>query len=503
MNIKIDMLFLELVLQVPLVVYFVMKILKKGHYKLLNLILISSELFLLGIYSLFYESRWQVKSAFFACVILLFVELLLKKKIYENKKGLLLNIIMKLIHIIIISMVFISALSSVVLQPIKYPEPTGDYSIGRTDILLLDETRYEVYTKDNDDKREVLVHVWYPAEKRDNSDDVVEKMWGSQLPIDAMSITYGVLPPVVLSHLEDIDTNSIFGLEVNSAEDTYPVLVFSHGSGLFAHQNSIQFEDLASHGYIVMSISHLYDSGGVTLPDGTTITQNIVERNAHIDQSELENPELDKIYSKIFKSKDKDVREKLMIEMHNLEAKDRLNNETLDLWVEDTIFVIDQLEKINKTHSILKNKIDFDKIGAFGMSLGGATAGAASIIDDRIKCAVNLDGTQFRGLQGDVFDKPIMFITTDNGLYDNNIPVYKRAIGPKYYITIKETLHTDLTDIPIVAPLITGKLDNDITFNSYITYTRVFFDYYLKGIDSILLNPDQVLNDKVDIYNGL
>lgn len=47
----------------------------------------------------------------------------------------------------------------------SFPEPTGEYTIGTQAFHLIDKTRYEVVVPNNQVNRELLVQVYYPAEK--------------------------------------------------------------------------------------------------------------------------------------------------------------------------------------------------------------------------------------------------------------------------------------------------------------------------------------------------
>jgi hypothetical protein len=46
------------------------------------------------------------------------------------------------------------------------------------------------------------------------------------------------------------------------------VLIFSHGRGGYRQHNTMQVEELVSHGYIVAAIDHPYAATGVVFPDG-------------------------------------------------------------------------------------------------------------------------------------------------------------------------------------------------------------------------------------------
>ena len=49
----------------------------------------------------------------------------------------------------------------------------------------------------------------------------------------------------------------------------FPVLLYNHGYSGFPGVHQVLFEDLASHGYIVVSVGHAHESALFVLPDGT------------------------------------------------------------------------------------------------------------------------------------------------------------------------------------------------------------------------------------------
>ena len=50
-----------------------------------------------------------------------------------------------------------------------------------------------------------------------------------------------------------------------------PVVIYSHGYTSFPGQNTALLEELASHGYIVYSVQHTYDSSPVAFPNGDVV----------------------------------------------------------------------------------------------------------------------------------------------------------------------------------------------------------------------------------------
>jgi predicted dienelactone hydrolase len=47
----------------------------------------------------------------------------------------------------------------------ELPSPTGPFAIGRTTFYWVDSARAETLTADPNDKRELMVTLWYPAQK--------------------------------------------------------------------------------------------------------------------------------------------------------------------------------------------------------------------------------------------------------------------------------------------------------------------------------------------------
>ena len=47
--------------------------------------------------------------------------------------------------------------------PEPLPDPTGPHAIGRVSYEWVDQDRAEIYSADAEDRRELVVWVWYPA----------------------------------------------------------------------------------------------------------------------------------------------------------------------------------------------------------------------------------------------------------------------------------------------------------------------------------------------------
>ena len=83
-------------------------------------------------------------------------------------------------------------------------------------------------------------------------------------------------PGDFINAIDFIPTNSVTNAPVAEAESAYPVLIFSHGFGGLPELNTIQAEELASQGYVVVALNHTYDSIVNVFPDGRIIPQSSI-----------------------------------------------------------------------------------------------------------------------------------------------------------------------------------------------------------------------------------
>ncbi|OYP22035.1 isoform II, partial [Lachnotalea glycerini] len=203
--------------------------------------------------------------------------------------------------------------------------------------------------------------------------------------------------PNLFNYFTMIKTHSYLNANLSDEEKTYPVVLFSSGYGSFVGQNTLQMEELASNGYIVFSISHPYEDFASIYPDGKILSFNTDQLNRF--QNELT------IVSKGY-SGDKTSSD---FERYAI-ANCSIAYESVQIWSDDTIFVADQIEKLNngEIKSIFENKIDVTNMGVFGHSFGGATAGQTCLKDSRFKAFINMDGTAFGDSMNQIIEQPFM-----------------------------------------------------------------------------------------------
>lgn len=358
---------------------------------------------------------------------------------------------------------------------LSFPKPTGEYFVGIADYYFKDSEREEIYTEDADDNRELTVKVWYPTEI---SEGETATYWSEELSRE-LAGDFGLSEEEFIELNQQISTNSIINAPVAETESDYPVLLFSHGFGVTSEFNTINAEELASQGYVVVSMNHTYDSSLTVFPDGRIVGQ-----------------------SPVFNVQD--------------EAKFlELARESVEVRAEDAQFVLDELEDINTGEGLLSGKLDLDKVGFLGYSLGGATAAETLLQDRRFKAGINLDGSLLINSVDESLSQPFMFMNSEVfGIDTPSDPLSKELKEIResfidnmqndgYQLTIDDTNHQSFSDVPIFlnqlkdAGLDLGELENFIApieperATTIINdYTVAFFDKYLNNEDSPLLEAN-------------
>jgi predicted dienelactone hydrolase len=248
------------------------------------------------------------------------------------------------------------ALAALIAQPAAepLPAPTGPHPTGRTSFHWKDAAREELETKAPDDKRELMVHVFYPADPDASGERA------AYLPdADAMRGVWSE------AHLKQVGSMRAFSRE-NAAprpgDARHPVVIFSPGGGMKGLTYHALLEDLASHGWVAVAIDPPYNARRVRFPDGRVL--------GNLSPAERGWPET-----------------------RNPEEHLRTYRERVVHWARDVSFVIDQLAALDRGSGPLARRLDLERgVGVAGHSRGGQAAGTVRLLDARVRGGVNLDG---------------------------------------------------------------------------------------------------------------
>jgi predicted dienelactone hydrolase len=361
-------------------------------------------------------------------------------------------------------------------EGLNLPDPTGPYAVGTTHLLFVDESRPEVFTDEPDDRREVTVRAWYPA-------DSVEGAALAPYYEDGDGIVRNFSYPAALANIE---THSLIDVPVSAKDDKYPVLLFNHGWGEHAAQNTVLMEELASHGYAVFSLAHHYEAKYWAYPDGHLEYLSFASPRFPQIMAEQSNPEMMELFHAMFTTTEPAAQESLF--RQTLELMPTFLREGPRIWAQDIAFVIGELDSLNRAEGRFAGKLNLERLGVMGMSMGGAAAGQACIGESRIKAAMNVDG----GLLGDLVDSvlttPMMYVGSRRFIgYDD---VFAGQVkDDAYTLTIGDADHYDFTDFTLLHRdhAMIGTVDGQRMLDIMNAYTLAFFDLYLKGVESDLI----------------
>jgi predicted dienelactone hydrolase len=468
------------------------------------LIIIGFVLLLLGLIIEGY--RWQMIPAYVSFIFLVLAS-------YKSTKP---PIFLKVLGTFVIAtFLTLSLLLVKQLGVFTLPEPTGPYAIGTFNYSLTDKSRVERFAPNQ--QREVFVQVWYPAEKKRVNDYPLRTLWQEMYSgeFDLFSFFSG--------YLKHINTHSHIEAPIALSEK-FPLLLFNHGLNLVAEQNTVLIEYLVSHGYVVLSIAHPYESAKVNLanagtvlatsqlPETAGLTQTLKSQGEEVFNELVDvngalltirltnlNELLEPFSSDMGESIKRNILANALSERWAQNFKPQLNqqslhallsylsyqNDSIDTWVKDIQLVTDNIPQIDAPIDNFLTSINQEKLGVFGMSRGGAAAGEFCKIDHRCVVGGNMDGLQYGANWRSPMKVPFLMLYSFDNSAMNDF-AYPSLDQNFHDYTLKNSVHADFTDLALIMPLIhymdTGKqIDGEHTNQIINTLQLRFFDDYLKG----------------------
>ncbi|HEU4389123.1 MAG TPA: hypothetical protein VFV34_15080 [Blastocatellia bacterium] len=364
---------------------------------------------------------------------------------------------------------------------VELPAPTGNYAVGRTTFYWIDSSRPEAITEDPNDKRELVVTLWYPA----------ASATGAVAPyFENLDKLAGAVDPIQATFIRSVRAHTLAQATLSSAEPSYPVLLFSPGNEMNSVLYTAQIEDLVSCGYVVLGIDHPYESLGVLYPDGR------IARHTDL------NP----------KPGSPDFAQRAA----------RSYRERVDRRAEDAVFALGKLAELNEGRppTQFKGRLDLTHLGGFGHSIGGVAAAQFCQIDKRFKACLNLDGHAdslplFPDSAGKGPEQPFMVIEdvapepTEKQLSDwkltreqvkqmrerirtRSADLLKTVKSGSWRVTLSGATHQSFSDELLVLNFgdATARAENRRRTEIIRAYTVAFFDHCLKGRNSkLILSP--------------
>jgi hypothetical protein len=426
--------------------------------------------------------RWQMFPAYFLALLLV-ISFFLKNKILR-----------RIVFYTAISLVMIATIFATFFPVFKFNKPAGKFDIGTLTYHLTDTSRKEFFSDKSNRKREIMMQIWYPAKKniREKFAPYIED---AETFTPALAELFGY-PKFLFTHLKYVKSNAISNAKISNADEKFPVLIYHTGINGCRQLNTFLIQELVSQGYIVAGIDNPGAVAFVQFPDGEFIKGLPIEKIQALTHQSIE-----------------DLTE--IPKLNGIEMKDGV----IPYFSKDISFVISCLEKINKTdfQKILTHHVDTNKIGVFGVSLGGIVVAEATLNDNRIKACLIMEAPMPKDVMKNGLKTPTMIMTRDaetmrlerkrsGGWTEKDIQqhqysmknIYDRLPSEGYFIQIPKMFHVDFTDLPLWFPYgkffgITGGLKIGEAHQIINSFSVAFFDKELKGKESeFLKKPNKI-----------
>lgn len=340
--------------------------------------------------------------------------------------------------------------------------PTGQYAVGRVTFDWRDANHQELLAPHAGIPREIFAWIWYPASAQASANPV------EYFPIswrNALAQQRGwFLTNFLWRDVSRVRAHSLEAPPLEQSRGSYPVLFMRAGAAAEIAGYSSLAEDLASHGYIVVGFDAPYRSTIVVFPDGRSVART-AQNN---------------------------------VDLFSGDQQKQLGIKLVQAWSSDISFALDQLKQLNASDpsNRFTGRLNLERIGVFGHSLGGATALQFCHDDTRCIAGADVDGAPLGSVVTDGVKQPFLFLVSDHSrepqaetapvmadlhaIYDR-LPADRRL-----WIGLRGAGHfgfADLTVLPmeIVHLLHIVPMRDKRQVEIARDCLRTFFDVYLKG----------------------
>lgn len=330
------------------------------------------------------------------------------------------------------------------------PVPTGPYPVGTVSLHLVDGSRPDPVAGPGR-HRELMASVWYPA--RDVG-RYPPARWTSPVVTRALLRAAGFPDDVAVAPL----TAGHMGAPVRRTGRRLPVVVFSHGAHDHRADTTLMVQELASHGYVVVTVDHTYDAFS-ELPDGRLTVP--------LDQPALTPRDF-----------------------------------ATDIW-----FVLDRIEDLAAGRNPdagqrplpagLLGALDPHRIGMFGWSKGATATAFVMSEDRRVRAGLSLDGPMQPKVTTDL-DRPFMLMTAENtrATQPSVAEFWSHLRGWRLNVQAAGAVHSSYCDVQVLIPQLAPALGmSDADLQGWIgtlaparavriqqAYPLAFFDLHLRHL---------------------
>jgi predicted dienelactone hydrolase len=383
-----------------------------------------------------------------------------------------------------------SLLLRAALAGLGFPTPSGPHAIGTVELRLTDRSRPEPFAGSGT-AREILVRVSYPAE----NDAVFERLPQDRIPGIAALVVGAFFPNPVTDSWGALPTHARRNAPLATAQQRYPVLIFSHAMGGWPEQNTALVEHLVSHGYVVVAVNHAYLSTYFRFADASMIGLEFLLRPNPFPNDEQQSLQEDALGAQLA-----DPRLSTTERAALIRQRAAINPRSTDRWADihevmstDQRFVLDSLA-VWPADSLLAGRLDLDRVGVFGMSSGGTATHMTCAVDTRCRAGLNMDG--FQPLLIDLpLRTPFLHMSRATGL--TNAIAHEQAQAPSYIVRVEGAEHLSFADNVLTLHGLKhlGQLGDALGTIDPARMVQLVNDYALAFFDESLLGQADRLPD--------
>ncbi|WP_235566698.1 choline esterase [Bacillus sp. Root920] len=333
------------------------------------------------------------------------------------------------------------------------------------------------YTASDHSKRELTAFVYYPS---DNNEGKTPSTY-------MFPEVYEMLhdQPLFTEYMKekdffsiDIQTHCYDDLALSGKEERYPVLFYVCGGGGSQEWGTVICTDLASMGYVVVSIGH-QNSTMYKRKDGRLF--NVSKDFSDVIMAFSEDPDMMALAGQMTMRPDDETAIETCRNVLTLPILHPLTKYS-ELQAEDVRYAADYLYKLEsgELNSIFNGKLLLAAgMGIIGHSYGGPTTAIVCRGDDRFTCGIGLDSGAFGLLDSDL-KKPFLLLFSEPNYHMNAIIGANNSMET-YYFSVEHAAHLDYCDIVFtgVNEELRGERDAMEMQNLVTDYTRTFFDHYI------------------------
>ncbi len=298
---------------------------------------------------------------------------------------------------------------------IELPALDGKWPVGTVTYFWIDETRAELLSPDENDFRQIVGQVFYPAASTRG------RAPASYVPeLDSMRASLLTdrreMPRTIANDLEHygcVRTRAYRDAALVEGTDRLPLMLLSPGGNMSRHWHTALAESLASHGYVVVVLSHAF-SGMDVFPSGGLLMSDARWQQNGTDDA------------------------------------------LADMLAKDAIAALDQMSKL-AAHDPLgrfEGRLDLTRVALAGHSRGGKTVSRGCAMDSRFGACIIYDNIGPERERATGLDQPQMTI---RGVWPGEraeaLEEYlSRNRTMAYEVILRDATHFSFSDLPIVDP---------------------------------------------------